>query len=228
MKKNIILFVAVLFLGVYSASAQWTDNGSTCTTPDNVGIGFSSPTNILHVAKNMTGPQIIIQNLGGGGGAGFTMIDDKNAADWKFKSMFGGGFKIRDNSNALDVIQIEGNSLANAIYIKAGGNIGIGGITNPQSTLAVNGKITAKEIEVTLDGWADYVFEEDYHLSPLSEVESYINKNKHLPGIPSAKEVAENGVELGQMNKLLMLKVEELTLYVIQLQKEVDSLKDNQ
>jgi len=74
-------------------------------------------------------------------------------------------------------------------------------------------------------GWPDYVFEDDYNLLPLSEVEQYIQQNKHLPQIPSAREVEENGVELGDMQRKLLLKIEELTLYIIQMQKEIDELK---
>lgn len=93
------------------------------------------------------------------------------------------------------------------------------------TNISANGKITTKEVEVTLDAFPDYVFDEDYELRSLSEVEEFIKENKHLPGIPAAKEVLENGLSLGDMNVKLMEKVEELTLYIIQLQKEVDALK---
>jgi hypothetical protein len=73
--------------------------------------------------------------------------------------------------------------------------------------------------------WADYVFNEDYQLLPLEELQNFISKNKHLPGIPTAKEVKEEGIELGEMNKKLLEKVEELTLYILDLQKQVDELK---
>jgi hypothetical protein len=236
MKTIKFLLIAVLFLAAYSASAQWTDGGIYQTTTDNIGIGTATaPTYLLHVAKNMTGPQIVIQNLGGAGGAGISMIDDAQAGSWGFKSMFGGGFKIRDFNSALDVLVFEKAAKANAIYVKAGGNVGIG--TNAPTTAltvvgtisstgaSVNGKITCKEVEVTLTGWPDYVFGKQYHLKPLSEVEKFIKDNGHLPGISSAKEIEQNGLSLGEMNKQLMQKVEELTLYVIQLQKEVDALK---
>jgi hypothetical protein len=96
----------------------------------------------------------------------------------------------------------------------------------------VNGKIKAKEIEVTLQGWGDHVFAEDYNLMPLNEVAQYIKENSHLPEIPSAKEVEENGIELGEMQRKLIMKIEELTLYILQqnekmleLQKQIDELK---
>jgi len=89
----------------------------------------------------------------------------------------------------------------------------------------INGKIKAKEVEVTLSGWPDYVFAKDYNLMPISEVEQFIIENQHLPGVPPAEEVEANGVNLGEINLILVQKVEELTLYIIQLQKQIDELK---
>ena len=90
--------------------------------------------------------------------------------------------------------------------------------------LAVNGIIRAKEIRVNT-GWSDFVFEEDYSLPTLSEVESHIKANKHLPGIPSAAEVEAEGVELGVISSKLLQKVEELTLYVIAQEKRIAALE---
>lgn len=110
------------------------------------------------------------------------------------------------------------------------GNVGIGtGSTalNPLEKLAVNGLIHTKEVKVDLLNWPDYVFEPSYTLTPLHELEQKIITDKHLPEIPSAKDVEENGVLLGEMNKKLLQKVEELTLYMIQLNKEIELLKAN-
>ena len=102
-----------------------------------------------------------------------------------------------------------------------GGSIGIG-TTDPGSfKLAVNGKIWGTEVQVALTKpGPDYVFEPTYYLSPLDSIKTYIDKNKHLPEVPSAKEMEKNGVNLGEMNMLLLKKIEELTLYVIELKKE--------
>lgn len=92
--------------------------------------------------------------------------------------------------------------------------------------LAVNGEIIAKEVNVQLAGpWPDYVFEKEYDLAPIEQVRDFVNTNKHLPNVPSAKEISENGVNLGEMNATLLKKVEELTLYIINQNEQVKVLK---
>ncbi|HNS17077.1 MAG TPA: tail fiber domain-containing protein [Bacteroidales bacterium] len=108
----------------------------------NVGIGNNAPGTLLYVAKNMGEPTITIRNLGGGGGATYAMVDDLSGADWKFKATTYGGFKIRDHANLMDVAVFEPNSAANSIYIKSGGNVGVGK-NNPGTKLDVNGVITS-------------------------------------------------------------------------------------
>ena len=91
--------------------------------------------------------------------------------------------------------------------------------------LSVDGKIMAEEVTVqNSTTWPDYVFDEAYKLMPLEEVEQNILKYKHLPNIPSAAEVKQNGIVLGEMNRKLMEKVEELTLYIIELNKKNEVL----
>lgn len=125
------------------------------------------------------------------------------------------------------------------------GNVGIG-VENPQAKLHVAGKIlctgeievadlnsnsikvnslNAKDIQMDMHGAADYVFDENYDLKSLSEVESYVNEHKHLPGMPSAAEMEANGVSVSKMSNLLLEKVEELTLHMIKLEKENAALK---
>jgi len=93
--------------------------------------------------------------------------------------------------------------------------------------LDVKGIINASEIQVTAQT-ADFVFEPDYNLRPLDEVEAFVKENKHLPEIPSAKQMEAEGVNVAEMNKLLLQKVEELTLYVIEQEKEISTLKANE
>ena len=116
-------------------------------------------------------------------------------------------------------------SFAAKIHITASGDVGIG-TTTPQSKLTVNGTITAKEIRVTESGWADYVFSENYSLPPIEEVEKHIIKFKHLPDTPSEETVLKEGITVSEILALHMQKIEELTLYVIQLNKENIRLKN--
>jgi hypothetical protein len=104
---------------------------------------------------------------------------------------------------------------------------GVGiGTMDPQSKLAVNGLITAKQIKVTQTGWADYVFHKNYQLPTLVDVEKYVAANQHLEGIPSAAEVEKDGIDVGEMNKKLLAKVEELTLYLIEQNKKIAALEE--
>lgn len=96
---------------------------------------------------------------------------------------------------------------------------------DPDYKLMVNGDIKTKRIKVSPDGWADYVFEEDYRLPDLKSVSAFISKNKHLPDVPSEKEVLEKGVYLDEMDAILLKKIEELTLYLIDQDKEIEQLK---
>lgn len=97
-------------------------------------------------------------------------------------------------------------------------------VENPQNALEVAGTIRAKEVKIESTNWPDYVFSKDYRLPSLSEVAKHIEDNSHLPGIPSAKEVEERGISLGDMNAKLLQKIEEMTLYMIEQEKVIKSL----
>lgn len=106
-----------------------------------------------------------------------------------------------------------------AMTIKANsGNIGIG-VSDPQYKLAVYGTIGATKVKVTQSGWPDYVFSDGYRLPSLAEVEAFIKEQKHLPQVPSATEVEKNGLDLGDNQAILLKKIEELTLYLIEQDK---------
>ena len=101
----------------------------------------------------------------------------------------------------------------------------IGTATTGSHKLAVEGSIGAREIKVEANGWSDFVFEKEYKLPTLEEVETHIKEKGHLKDIPSAKEVEKNGFFLGKMDSKLLQKIEELTLYTIQQDKEIKELK---
>lgn len=101
-----------------------------------------------------------------------------------------------------------------------------GGVTTSTYNLFVKGGILTEEVRVSIaNTWADYVFNKDYFLKPLSEVEKFIKENGHLPNVPSAKQVKEEGIELGEMAKIQQEKIEELTLYIIAQNKRIEALE---
>ena len=122
-----------------------------------------------------------------------------------------------------------------ADLLKMNGKVGIGAVTtfptNPLYTnykLFVTGGILADEVRVALSSggtWADYVFEDDYKLKTLSEVEQFINQNGHLPNVPSAEQVKEEGINVAEMARIQQEKIEELTLYIIELNKKLEILE---
>jgi hypothetical protein len=134
----------------------------------------------------------------------------------------GGNVFIGDatNFNSAHRLGVDGNTVVT-------GNLRVGTTPNPSGyRLAVDGKVICTELMVRLvSNWPDYVFSNHYKLRSIQDLENFINKNNHLPGIPSAKEIESTGLSVGEMQKLQMEKIEELTLYIIELKKEIDKLK---
>lgn len=150
----------------------------------------------------------------------------------------GGRAFVHDGGNVLTLNYggdfTGGTRIGNDVFFKDGGNsfiysgnFGIGTAT-PTERLSVNGKIRAREIKVETTNWPDYVFDEGYQPLSLREIERFIKINKHLPEVPTATEVSENGVALGEMNKILLKKVEELTLHLIEKEKAIEKLQARQ
>ncbi len=190
-----------------------------------IGIGITNPQDILHVrGDNATLRLSSSAYHGGAGGAINTVLsrikfsnrDDNHTYRSEIRGLLTGnwaehiGLAFTTNSSGQQVERMR---------INHDGNVGIG-TTSPDEKLTVKGTVHTQEVRVDLNVPApDYVFEKDYNLRSLEDTETYINKNKHLPEIPSAKEMEANGVELGEMNMLLLKKIEELTLYTIEQDK---------
>lgn len=145
------------------------------------------------------------------------------ASTWKIYNMSG----VYGNSLqfwAYDNMECPNGLCNNRFTIMDNGNVGIG-TANPVAKLSVAGNILAEEVKVKLQAdWPDYVFTPSYNLPSLKETEQHIKEKGHLPGIPSAEEVKNNGVDLGDMNARLLQKIEELTLHLIELKKENEAL----
>lgn len=216
----------------------------------NVGIGTNTPVALLNVASSPNST-ISTMKIGKandpgkmdvpyGAVAGGYNID---FAAWRDIIPDYIGARIRgerinnwENNNALvqtmDLVFSTGGPaedfpLSEQLRIKYNGNIGIG-TNNPQDKLSVKGKVRAEEIKVTTAAadWPDYVFEDDYKLPSLAELETYVRRNKHLPEMPAAKEVESNGIQVGDMINKLLKKNEELTLHAIENEKKRVALEE--
>lgn len=159
-------------------------------------------------------------------------IDDRNfSTRFRIIGKTGSGTEFElFNKNQQEIFRVieDGNDKVELILPKSNSFVGIGtsNFTDGTDTyrLAVKGAIRADRVKVYTT-WADFVFEKDYNLPTLEDVEKHIKENGHLKDIPSAIDVENNGIELGEMNKKLLQKVEELTLYLIEMNKEIEKLK---
>ena len=203
MKKT---FLAVTIL-VVSISTYAQPNKIEST--GNVGIGTLSPQVNLHVFSASSTAFVLQDNFS------VMRFITSNGINY-----IQSGVNL-DFSNA-DLRFTSVNAGTNWMTIKGStGNVGIGTI-NPDATLAVNGKIHAKEIVVDLSIFPDFVFRPDYRLPSLAAVKTYIDQHHHLPDMPTEQDILKDGANLGELNKLLVQKVEELTLYLIHQKEETD------
>ena len=208
MRKKIFQLVICLMSVAASFAQQWS--GSSTTS------GLVTREGIVNINSESSGLIVDAADLLR---SGFMKYYGKYAGLWRNPDAY---FEIGRVSGTI----LSPTGFTTDMYFSGDGNIGIGTSAPGTFKLAVEGKIGAREIRVTTTNpWPDYVFGEQYKLKSLATLEGFIKKNNHLPNMPSAKEVNDNGIELGNMNTRVVEKIEELTLYVIELNKRMAKLE---
>lgn len=206
-------------------SFEFFTSGSSATlhldASGNVGIGTSTPGYRIEAVSGSSLGFRLQTNNSSVAGPLMDLYDNGRAQESIISSTDGTvtGMYIATYTN--HPLLFSTNHSSAQVVLTTQGNMGVG-LTSPTEKLSVNGNVSAKKIIVTQTGWSDYVFNDNYELRPLSQVARYIKQYKHLPEIPSVRDVIENGVSVGDNQALLLKKIEELTLYLIQLEKKVD------
>lgn len=190
----------------------------------NVGIGTISPVNILDV--RLASSFGYTARFAEVNGVGIILGVNPNNND-PLSGYIGHTSSNRNINYGVSGIgkHIFNTNDGQSLIIHSSGSVGIGTSTTGNHKLAVGGSIGAREIRVETGSWSDFVFEADYKLRSLEEIERFITENKHLPEIPSKSEVMENGINLGEMDSKLLQKIEELTLYLIEQNKKIEELQ---
>lgn len=200
----------------------------------NLGVGTTSPIEKLHI----NGGNLVVDNAApfmylraNGLTAGYLNASGNNIGLTTTASNNTGVLYLGAKGQGIVSIEPNGQFSVNtgnpgAFRVHPDGRVTVGPKAASGYWFAVGGSMICEELKVQLiNNWPDYVFKDDYKLRTLDDLRKYISENNHLPGIPAAAEVEKNGIDVGDMQKRLMEKVEELTLYVLQLQNEIRSLK---
>jgi hypothetical protein len=228
MKIEILLLILIsLFCTAHAQTNTFPSSGDA-------GIGVLNPSSYFHGGNNrvmeiynsnntLNSQSHIVLSSG-------ALMRESSVGSISWVSRNSSGFKGLAYVSALQATDATTNALGNLVLATSNGsyfnkitmdpngNLGIG-IETPGEKLSVNGNIRAREIKVETNNWPDDVFKSDYKMPLLSETEQFIKTHGHLPDVPKAEEVETNGVPLGEMNKILLKKIEELTLHVIELDK---------
>ena len=187
-----------------------------------VGVGITNPAQEIDVNGEVQSK-------------GFILVDDTYGSNSDYTAIFredigtdNATVKFRIGDDSVGSFQLgykywSTGEWISTFYVNNNGNVGIG-TTSPDSELTVKGNIHTQEVKVDLNGAVapDYVFHKNYSLKTLEQVQDYINKNGHLPNIPSAKEMEQNGLKIKEMNLKLLEKIEELTLYTLQQEAKLE------
>ena len=212
--------------GWYNVSANQQSSDDEAIT---VNFGYDGSKCAIYLSKGIKGaatqweyPSVLVRDV---------VVSYSNIEAEKWNNGWQVGFTTTIGTNLLSIVASpswQGISESTTGVVKVAGSVGIGTTSTPIGyKLAINGNAIANKIVVKQYPWADFVFKPEYQLPPLSKVEDFIKQKGHLPDIPSEAEVKENGIDLGNMDAKLLQKVEELTLYLIELKKENDVLKND-
>ncbi|MDR2886831.1 MAG: hypothetical protein LBV26_02340 [Bacteroidales bacterium] len=218
--KNLIFCFAAttLLLSAFgNLNAQWQTSGSNIynTNSGNIGIGITDPVWPMHMRRNVNGEiSFVVENTYEGSAYGESTRTYLTAKP---------GQSMIQSTHDITFWTLSG-AWSEKIVIKNNGNLGIG-TANPTSKLTVAGDIRAREITVNANAGADFVFAPNYRLRPLDEVETFIKDNRHLPDIAPADDMVQNGVNMGEFQIQLLQKIEELTLYIIELEKRLSEIE---
>ena len=229
--KNVISKAGIFSTGGNDLKLGFVSGGATpVVTPaviirktnGKVGIGHSSPLTIdakldVRATGNMTGLSVITNHTNDYWANTWLTVNKNTSQALKISNS-----NYNGTGTFKDVFNVMGNGYTQ-IGVKAANGGMWGGVM-----LSVYGKVLARSFHVSIDPskWADYVFDESYNLTPLTEVEAYYKTHQHLPEIPSAQEMGEKGNDLAETDILLLKKIEELTLYVVELNKQLDALNN--
>lgn len=241
--KKLFLIVSVLFASNAIFAQQWITSGTNIYNANtgNVGIGTSSPLFNLHISSAAAATTLEIGNTTVSTGYS-NLIFKGSANQWTISKSPSGsgptatGTLIFSYYNGIYTPQ-SSYTIPYITFYADGTNSGASVIINSNNTslrgtcaLAVEGKIGARELVISsLTPFPDYVFEPNYKLRSLPEVEKFIKQYSHLPEMPSAEDVKKDGLEVGKMTTILVQKVEELTLQMIEMNKQIEKLeKENE
>jgi len=211
-----------------------------------VGIGVNTPTHALHVAKKVKFDNTLFVQSYVGIGAdadNFARLKIQNTnqpaalyIQGKNKDSYSKLIYMEYSDPTTEVLKVTNWTNGKTPYLfEVSGKMTINNGSMDILKLESNGLLHARKIKVDTQIWPDYVFENDYELMPILDVENYIKSEKHLPNVPSQEEIVRDGIDVTEMNVILMQKIEELTLYsieqqkqIIELQKSLDKLQETQ